>query len=309
MINNIHKIIKSNKKMIELFDLLMEKNQRVWFKFKGSDEVFEWLNNFSNKDEMYLALILANNITYYTSDQIKYLWKLILTNKVKKYVLENFFSGDLNIMEDFFSNFIKNECVFIGYGLASKSGPVMAYFFRQSRSKYKLKFMERHEFLYSSEDFSKKKIIFVLDDFIGSGNQASHSWFSKGKKNDEISFNDICKKYPNLKFIYLVLVGVDNGKKYIESHTPLKVILGEELDQRSRCFSEKSIVYPEKKERARAKIIMEKKGRKLCTDPLGYNNMQLAVAFNHNTPDNTLPVIWKRLENEECWIPLFERFE
>ena len=36
----------------------------------------------------------------------------------------------------------------------------------------------------------------------------------------------------------------------------------------------------------------------------GYKDSQLLLGFTHNTPDNTLPIIWK----EENWIPIFKRY-
>jgi hypothetical protein len=95
-----------------------------------------------------------------------------------------------------------------------------------------------------------------------------------------------------------------NGKKEIEENTPIKVILGEELDETFKCFSEVSTIYINPDERARAKEIMTAKGRMLYKFPLGYDNLELAIAFRHNTPNNSLPVIWKKAKG---WYPLFER--
>ena len=53
---------------------------------------------------------------------------------------------------------------------------------------------------------------------------------------------------------------------------------------------------------------MKKAGSMLYEYPLGYEHDQAAVAFNHNTPDNSLPVIWKKM-TDGSWYPLFERFE
>jgi hypothetical protein len=44
--------------------------------------------------------------------------------------------------------------------------------------------------------------------------------------------------------------------------------------------------------------------------PLGYRNGQLLVGFHHNTPDNTLPIVWK--DDIRCrgrpWEPVFRRY-
>jgi hypothetical protein len=53
---------------------------------------------------------------------------------------------------------------------------------------------------------------------------------------------------------------------------------------------------------------MKRAGKILYKYPLGYENDQAAVAFHHNTPNNSLPVIWKKM-TDGSWYPLFERIE
>jgi hypothetical protein len=40
---------------------------------------------------------------------------------------------------------------------------------------------------------------------------------------------------------------------------------------------------------------------------LGFENGQLLVGFHHNTPDNTLPIIWYD-EEFASWTPIFKRY-
>jgi hypothetical protein len=42
--------------------------------------------------------------------------------------------------------------------------------------------------------------------------------------------------------------------------------------------------------------------------PLGYLNSQLLVGFHHNTPDNTLPIIWFDEDSGPPWNPIFRRY-
>lgn len=286
----------------------MEKDRYYWRRFGGPNDIFRWLHNFTNENEVSLALVLADNIMYYTLNQIRYLWNIILTNYVKLFLLDEIFEDKmLPDIEKWFPEYLREKCIFVGYGRASKSGQSMVYFFKQSHVINNLSYMERFEFLQThSKVLSTKEKVFLLDDFIGSGNQAKAEWFRKRK--DGKSFNDVYTENPNLKFVYLALVGCGEGKKVIERSTPMKVILGEEFDERFKCFSNISTVYSDPKERAEARRVMEEKGRMLYEYPLGYDNMELAIAFFHNTPDNSLPVIWKRMP-DGSWYPLFERFE
>ncbi|MGI4830438.1 MAG: phosphoribosyltransferase-like protein [Janthinobacterium lividum] len=53
-----------------------------------------------------------------------------------------------------------------------------------------------------------------------------------------------------------------------------------------------------------ARRVAESYGRLLFWPPLGHGNCELLLGFNHNIPDNTLPVIWSK---EAQWKPIFER--
>jgi len=308
----LKKIILSDPKMREIYDMIIDKAETCWKRSKSPEEILRWLNNFSKKREIYLALILANNILYYTLEKNRSLWRLILMNRVKLFLLAKFFPNVAPPdIEEWFQRYVQDKCVFVGFGEAGKSAQSMVYYFKQAQITGDLSYMERFQFLQcSSGELSEKEIVFLLDDFIGSGDQAEQNWFNKessGNKKGK-SFNDIHKENPQLQFFYLALVGCNEGKKLIEAKTPLKIILGQELDETFKCFSDCSMIYTDANERAEAKRIMKEKGRMLHQFPLGYKNMQLAIAFYHNTPDNSLPVIWKKMP-DESWYPLFERFE
>lgn len=303
----IKKIIESDSERMKIFNRIMEKDRYYWKKFGKPDDVFKWLQNFSNENEVYLALVLADNIMYYTLEQMRYLWRIILTNYVKLFLLDELFGGKaLPEIEKWFPEYLQKRCIFVGYGRAGKSGPSMAYYFKQSQVIEDLEFMERSKFLQArSKVLNIKERVFLLDDFVGSGDQAKNEWH---RKSEGRSFNDIHIANPHLKFTYLALVGCREGKEVVENNTPMKVILGQELDDKFKCFSNVSTIYSNPFERAEARRVMEEKGRMLYEYPLGYDNMELAIAFCHNTPDNTLPVIWKRMA-DGSWHPLFERHE
>lgn len=308
----VKEIIQSSPEMDEIFHMIMERNRYQWRRFIGPTEIFKWLNNFSGKDEIYLALVLANKISYYTLEEIRHLWKTILMKRVRLFLLSEIFKNKpLPNTQEWFPAYLRKKCIFLGYGKAGKSGPSALYIFKQSHGISNLNYMEFFEFLHSPGDLSTRDWIFLLDDFIGSGNQARKTWYVKRKSQmgemiKKRSLNDIHKENPHLGFIYLAAVGCRKGKKVIEEKTPVKVILGDELDERFKCFSDDSIIYQDPEERKRARRVMKEKGRKLYRYPLGYGSMELAVAFYHNTPNNSLPVIWKRKDG--IWYPLFERF-
>lgn len=309
----VKNIILSDEKMKEIFNKLMKKDRNYWKKFGTPDDIFKWLNNFLNKNEIYLALILADKILYYNISEVRYLWRLILTNRIKRYLFDDIFgkdySGKPEDTNSKFIDYIKNKCIFIGFGEICKSGPHMVYPFQQAVSDIiqsgDINFKEYSNFLSTKMDLSEKKVIFLLDDFIGTGNQAVTEW------NNKIKVSNNCKNNPQLSFLYAALTGFSNGVNNIEQNTngKVKVILGTQpMDDSFRCFSGSSLIYENPGERKEAEKIMESAGKMLYEYPLGYENDQAAVAFSHNTPSNSLPVIWKR-GPDEAWYPLFERFE
>lgn len=304
-------IILSDEKMKRIFNSIMEKDRYYWKKFDVPDDIFKWLNNFLDKNEIYLALILADNILYYNIDEVRYLWRFILTNRVKRHLFDEIFaedySGKAEDVTNQFIAFIKNKCVFIGFGEIHKSGPHMIYLFQQAVSKIIKKddicFIEYSIFLSSEIDLSGKKVIFLLDDFIGTGNQAVKEW------KEKIVISKNYKSNQHIRFLYTALTGFLSGVENIEKNTDMEVILGEQpMDDSFRCFSDSSLIYEDARERKKAEKIMENVGKMLYEWPLGYENDQAVVAFHHNTPNNSLPVIWKRMD-DGSWHPLFERFE
>jgi len=51
-------------------------------------------------------------------------------------------------------------------------------------------------------------------------------------------------------------------------------------------------------------------GEKLVGGPhsLGFDDSQLLIGFHHNTPDNTLPIIWFDEPGQASWKPIFRRY-
>lgn len=118
----IIKKIQSDKRKTALFANLVKKNDFEWQKFANTEDIFKWLQNFRDDDEIYLALILANNIMYFTDKRMEYLWEIILSNRVKQYLLETLFEKEWpDDIDRWFEEYLKEKCIFIGYGKASKT--------------------------------------------------------------------------------------------------------------------------------------------------------------------------------------------
>ena len=148
-------------------------------------------------------------------------------------------------------------------------------------------------------DLSDVKALVFFDDIIGSGHQAVK--FAKRNLQD-IKID----KY------YVSFLAFEEGyRKVNEKRCFKQVIVHNIISDELRAFSTNSQVFPDKDTRERIKILCTKYGEKLYEHPLGYDNSQALIVFPHNTPNNTLPIIWASDKNEKkpgyIWYPVWER--
>ncbi len=304
----IKKLIETDQEKRKLFEEIMEQNRIKWNNVLEPETIFKWLKNFNgeNEKEYLYALKIANEIYYCDKKGIEQLWGYVVNNRMREYIHEKKFAECKT--NEFIKNYIEyvnKSCVFVGYGEAGKSGNAMIYSLRNAIENSDFNFLTLDE-LYR-ENLETFSYVVLVDDFIGTGNQATKNWEKKREIDGEkISLEDIKKKYKNIEFLYIALIATREGKKKIEKNTSIKVFWGDVIDETYKCFSEVSRIFTDSEEREEAKEIIERKGKLLYEHPLGYENGQLTIAFEHNTPNNSLPVIWKKIRNGG-WFPLFER--
>jgi hypothetical protein len=299
-------IVNANKDLSDVYGRVVDRARTIWQRL-GPEELLSWLHNFDGEEEWRLALTLADGMLYYSEPQIRQLWRKILLNKVKLHMIDTLYTGQpVPRDQTWFGQYLMDRAVFVGYGRAGKSGPAMAYGFKHGHGIAGLRYMELFELLNTRDALESKDWVFFLDDFVGSGHQAVQTWLRRAGLRSPAELRN---QYPNVHFGYLVLLSTTAGRNEVETSTQMKVFFGEELDDRFKCFSDNSIIYADPADRVRARNVMYSKGLLLWPAcPLGYDGMELAVAFSHNTPDDSLPVIWKRM-SDGSWNPLFERQE
>jgi hypothetical protein len=62
-------------------------------------------------------------------------------------------------------------------------------------------------------------------------------------------------------------------------------------------------------DRAEVEAMCRRYGDRLVsTYPLGFGDCQLLIGFHHNTPDNSLPIIWFVEPDGLPWTPIFKRY-
>lgn len=292
----------------------------------------KWLSNFTGQIfsveyERILALILAVHMVYYNENAICHLVK-IAYRKLLHEIMEQ---ENINL-ED-----AAESMVFLPLGSVSESGPFLSYYFRKENCLPTKQFVSSLEAIDKTEQIRN---IILIDDISISGGQVD--WYIKEMKKRSTYFEEILIS----KNLYaLFLVSTMRAKRKLQQHnvqlsTPIL------MDDRSRCFDKESSIYKIFDENIRDVVRLQSKAiaqhygcgvlvrqymrngefkrimrmckklgekeileniiKKVQEDALGYNDAQVLIAFEYNTPNNTLPIIWA---DDQQWNPLFKRYD
>lgn len=303
-------------------DKIKTLSETIWEGQATQPEVDYWLDNFKedvdgSPSERLHALSLLSQFMYFGSRQIRELLKALFRDLYKYPIVESIrkANGDTTDVS-FLSKEFKDELCktrFLGVGNPSESGCHLLYYFRQENQLPKELFIHSHQ-IFKRHGKSKsptirfpdvKRYVFI-DDFCGSGKQA------KTYSNDILKdIKSITRK--NINFEYYMLFSTKTGLKEIREKTLFdksKSVF--ELDDSYKCFGRKSRYFLENND-----AINKSFAKKMCTfygkilnpsDPLGFKDSQLLIGFHHNTPNNTLPIIWHDEPTDPKWTPIFRRY-
>lgn len=188
---------------------------------------------------------------------------------------------------------------YVGLGLPSESGSLVSFYYRTTNGIALEHFLDLNQAADSTFLTTQGvQALVFLDDFIGSGNQAIEFWQSLSLRLGEIA--------NAINFFYSAFIGYRDGKENIENHTKFKVNVVRQLDESDKAFGVGSKVFVEYAREIAKGIFREYGGRLFPRHPLGYRDGQMLITFEHNTPNNTLPVLWSEEDN---WFPLFTRYD
>lgn len=154
---------------------------------------------------------------------------------------------------------------------------------------------------------TKRDIRFVVfvDDFIGSGG------FAKDRLSTLPPSVLERLRSEDLEVALVVAVGFDQGVKRVRAWAkkavlPMRVVVGETLDDQDRIFSRESRLFEEASERSATRELFERIGRLVQPNaPLGFNDGEALVVFETGVPNHTLPHLWSEGTAEHPWVPLF----
>lgn len=249
--------------------------------------ILSWLRNFP-EEEWPLGLDILDQVNYYSSDRMIG----CLKSSIQQIIGEH------------------DEYPLILYPVeeVGKSGKLMAYFAQKAIQSLKLpkgKIILTDELNQHDEQELRDSTLVLLDDFSGSGDT-----FEKAYNQlvaDRVPFTPsnvvfLTVAYMSRAVTYLTKkLGWDctiYGDRYEQAFKKGASPFGSVrmLAIREFCYKYGVKMFPD-----------DKKSQK----PLGYENSQSLVAFEHATPNNSLPILWfdKQLPGtNHPWFPIFPRF-
>ncbi len=148
-----------------------------------------------------------------------------------------------------------------------------------------------------------KGIVFV-DDFIGTGETLAKTFETLSPSTVSVLRTE------GVLVWLLVVTGFRKGVLRVEESIaaqdlPVSIHICDPLDEGDMLFSDKSKVFSDPMERARAKDMAYECGVAVLPDaPFGYGDCQAAVVFESKIPNNCLPILWRATKT---WKPLFKR--
>lgn len=301
-------------------------NSTIWEDRALKSKVTAWLDNFLDEEKL-MALYLLSEFMYFGDSQMRILLKTLFRDLFKYPLIKEIRKSegdtlDRAIIESRFDDeLIKTR--FIGIGNPSESGAHLLYFFRQENNLSKKNFIHTYE-INDPENLNINRLVF-LDDFCGSGNQVCSD---KGL-NEFISY--IKTTRPNIELNYLMLVGTELGIENIERANIFNTVNAvmrldksfKVFETDSRYFKDSNLPWKLNDVKSFAQIYGYRLTEKWCAkngavgipqihscataNSLGFSDCQLLLGFHHNTPDNTLPIMWYD-EKDYPWTPIFKRY-
>lgn len=179
-------------------------------------------------------------------------------------------------------------------GSSGESGDTMIWYFRHANNMtgrpYKDLFIYRRDLL--SENLEPSDTVVFVDDFSGTGQQASGAW---KEQLEEL--------LPNSPRAYLVLVvGSITARNRISAETGLTVVNSIELTDRDNLFSEACTYFTREEKETLLKYCRRADRR----EPKGFGNCGYVVVLAHKCPNNSVPVLHAR---NGRWEGLFRRYD
>jgi len=148
----------------------------------------------------------------------------------------------------------------------------------------------------------------IRNDFMGTGNSASE-YFRRLAADYGAAIRTAIRDGKLAPF-FIVVSAFDKAQMRLDATLEeldllVRVHICDILGESDRCFGDKSAAFPDPGFRDKARQVAFLHGARLEKHaPLGYGDCEAAVVFEHNCPNNSLPILWSESKD---WAPLFKR--
>lgn len=244
------------------------------------EEVVNWILQFDS-DDYDLAIRILEHINFFSFNDLKNALRIAYSKLIRK-----------SIDKD--AKITTRNTLFAGMGENGKSGSMISYHFRVINELSEENFYENEGLI----ENGKIENIVLIDDILSTGRQASNEILELTEKVTPYGVNNI---------FLLTVCGMKEGIRKVEEETKAYTFSAIEysikdtvIDLDSNFY--KGLTYKQSQE-YKEKIAYYGKIAN-PKQPLGYGAVGSLIAFDFNTPNNSLPLIWS---DTNSWIPLFKR--
>lgn len=300
-------------------------NERVWENRNQWPQVEAWLANFDGRAgfdpevEQLHALFLLSQFLFIGSAETRVLLQSVYRDLFLIPLIQEVRASLDGSRDPIIVETAVNEALaktrFLGVGNPSESGVHLLYYFRQENSLPKSLFLDSAAVFTSTlgEDDKINRALanpdieryLFVDDICGSGDTAA-------KYSDGIVTELLALK-PDAKLHYLAMFATHQGIEKVRSTKfGANSAAVFELDASYSCLSDRARILldaPAHIDAATLESVAMSYGALLRPGfPGGWGNNQLLLGFQHNTPDNTLPIMWAEGDANLPWTPAFKRY-
>ena len=278
----------------EIHDLV-----KNWGQYRGQsiseDKVRGWLNQFTNMREQRWMMNILRGVHYYSNAFIR----------GKMAEVHDIVVRGLSQSRKYRQ--VKRSDILVSYiDSVGKSGAALARLYAEEAKIYIDNVVEKGSLAEALTKNEEVQALVFVDDFIGTGQQASENMESIHKLLEHILVGR------QIKLFFVVIAAYIQGYRKVKDtierlKLPFEIRACEVMQESCQFFGEQSSAFRDPVERENAKKVAQEYGKALVRDnPLGYGDLGIAVVFEHSCPNDTLPILWAESNNPK-WMPLFRR--
>ena len=277
-----------------------------WGHYRGRQitdiKVKAWLDQFETTEDRRIVFELLKKLRFYSGGLIR--------EKLRTghgFVLREFAArGVIRRAAEGAARKVTDNTLISFYGGDGKRGQTYAKMYADENNIYHDRIVAPGALRRTIDNLADVSGVVFVDDFIGTGRTATRSL-----RETLAPMAQVLARREVDVFLISVSGFAKAAEKVVREVSSVvhsfRVSVSDPLDDSDKCFSERSAILPDPRERARAKEVVWSYGRRLSKkSPLGLGNCQALVVFESTCPNNSLPIIWAS-GSESSWEPLFSR--